>query len=286
LGRIGDFVWRDNNHNGIQDSGEPGIPGVTVTLKDGIGTLLDVMVTDANGKYLFDELPAGTYKVCVEPSAPISNLFPTIVNAVGSTTANDSNPNCSTVILPTDSSEDLTIDFGYYAIVNIPPPFTTYTMGGWGAAPSGNNPGWLLATNFTKVYPSGYVQIGGTKYAKFTSAKAIENFLPSTGTPAALKKSCTNPADTESILAGQILALRLNVDFSAKGIKPVGLGNAKINSGPWAGKTVLQFLALANSYLGGAALPAGITYSLITETADKINNNYNDGIQNGGFLTP
>ena len=29
---IGDFVWNDTNGNGIQDAGEPGISGVTVTL--------------------------------------------------------------------------------------------------------------------------------------------------------------------------------------------------------------------------------------------------------------
>jgi hypothetical protein len=29
-GAIGDFVWQDTNHNGIQDAGEPGINGVTV----------------------------------------------------------------------------------------------------------------------------------------------------------------------------------------------------------------------------------------------------------------
>ena len=29
-GAIGDFVWHDLNRNGLQDSGEPGIDGVTV----------------------------------------------------------------------------------------------------------------------------------------------------------------------------------------------------------------------------------------------------------------
>jgi len=32
--RVGDRVWIDNNVNGLQDSGEPGVPGVTVTLFD------------------------------------------------------------------------------------------------------------------------------------------------------------------------------------------------------------------------------------------------------------
>jgi hypothetical protein len=36
---IGDFVWRDDNKNGIQDSGEPGVAGVTVELFDNNGNL-------------------------------------------------------------------------------------------------------------------------------------------------------------------------------------------------------------------------------------------------------
>jgi uncharacterized repeat protein (TIGR01451 family) len=53
---LGDFVWEDLNANGIQDAGEPGIPGVTVTLtgtdKDGDGVERSV-VTDASGQYTF-----------------------------------------------------------------------------------------------------------------------------------------------------------------------------------------------------------------------------------------
>ena len=32
LGSIGDLVWDDRNGNGIQDPGEPGMGGLTVTL--------------------------------------------------------------------------------------------------------------------------------------------------------------------------------------------------------------------------------------------------------------
>ncbi|HEX6882097.1 MAG TPA: SdrD B-like domain-containing protein, partial [Planctomycetota bacterium] len=33
-GRIGNFVWHDLDGNGIQDPGEPGLPGVRVLLTD------------------------------------------------------------------------------------------------------------------------------------------------------------------------------------------------------------------------------------------------------------
>ncbi len=60
---IGDFVWEDLNRNGIQDAGEPGIAGVLVELHDCAGNKLDEMLTDENGKYLFDNLLAGDYKL-------------------------------------------------------------------------------------------------------------------------------------------------------------------------------------------------------------------------------
>jgi hypothetical protein len=72
LGRIGDTVYCDSNGNGIQDAGEPGIPGVKVTLvcRDAAGNIVAtaVAVTDANGKYLFVNVPAGACTVTVDES--------------------------------------------------------------------------------------------------------------------------------------------------------------------------------------------------------------------------
>ncbi len=60
---IGDRVWYDNNLDGIQNEGEAGVPGVTVQLFDCLGNLLAEMLTDANGWYLFENLPPGDYHV-------------------------------------------------------------------------------------------------------------------------------------------------------------------------------------------------------------------------------
>ncbi|PJJ73638.1 putative repeat protein (TIGR01451 family)/fimbrial isopeptide formation D2 family protein [Diaminobutyricimonas aerilata] len=70
-GSIGDTVWLDLDGDGTLDEGEPGIPGVTVTLTwsgpDGIaGNADDVQsttTTDADGGYLFPRLPAGGYSL-------------------------------------------------------------------------------------------------------------------------------------------------------------------------------------------------------------------------------
>src|SRR5262249_45658708 len=60
---IGDFVWNDTNGNGIQDSGEPGINGVTLTLTGTTGAGVPVTqstTTAGNGGYLFSNPPPRT----------------------------------------------------------------------------------------------------------------------------------------------------------------------------------------------------------------------------------
>ncbi|MEI2671822.1 MAG: SdrD B-like domain-containing protein [Marmoricola sp.] len=63
LGSIGDRVWEDTNRNGIQDAGEPGVGGVTVTLLGLEDAVIATTTTDGNGNYLFGEIECGTYSV-------------------------------------------------------------------------------------------------------------------------------------------------------------------------------------------------------------------------------
>lgn len=60
---IGDFVWIDSNGNGIQDSGETGMPGVSVTLYNAADSILQSTTTNANGNYYFAGIDAGTYRI-------------------------------------------------------------------------------------------------------------------------------------------------------------------------------------------------------------------------------
>src|SRR2546426_1109352 len=85
-GSIGNFVWNDLNNNGIQNSGEPGISGVSETLTGPGGWR--TTTTDANGLYQFTGPAAGSYTVKV---ATPSGYSPATSMAPGSTTANDSN---------------------------------------------------------------------------------------------------------------------------------------------------------------------------------------------------
>ena len=74
---VGDFVWLDVNGDDVQDPGEPGIPGVDVTVvwagfDDTLGTADDVdygtVTTDASGLYLVENLPPGPVRVTIDPA--------------------------------------------------------------------------------------------------------------------------------------------------------------------------------------------------------------------------
>ncbi|MBZ5586435.1 MAG: putative Ig domain-containing protein, partial [Acidobacteriia bacterium] len=165
--------------------------------------------------------------------------------------------------------------------------FTTYTQGGWGAPAKGKNVGALLTSKFLAVYPGASVSIGGAYKLTFKSALAITNFLPQGATPGQLTANATNPtASRAGVFAGQVLALQLNVDFSNTGLLPTGLANLKVASGPMAGQTVMQVLATANAVLGGGALPKGMTISTLNSVVDAINNNFDGGMANKGYLLP
>lgn len=66
---LGNFVWRDTDLNGLQDTNEVGVGGVTVQLWDAARTeLLDATTTAANGSYRLIAPTGGqTYRVRVAP---------------------------------------------------------------------------------------------------------------------------------------------------------------------------------------------------------------------------
>ena len=73
---IGNFVWEDLNMNGLQDSGEPGIDGVTVSLFDADNNQVGTSVTTSGGGfYSFTGLNPGNYHI--EVTIPASYLATT-----------------------------------------------------------------------------------------------------------------------------------------------------------------------------------------------------------------
>jgi hypothetical protein len=120
-GLIGDFIWWDIDGDGIQDPGEPGIPNVTVNLKDGTGATIGTVVTGPNGDYIFNDLAApATYTVEIDPAEflPGGDLETFRSSPVGQggdpTKDSDFDPNTHDVSVPLAKGEqNYDIDGGF-----------------------------------------------------------------------------------------------------------------------------------------------------------------------------
>ena len=115
-GRLGDYVWLDENRNGIQDASESGLPGVTVNLEDCRRNVLATRVTDANGHFLFANLNPGRYQLrFITPSG--YRLSPRV--AAGDYRI-DSNPYRNSggdLCMPLEAGQDrLALDAGMYQL--------------------------------------------------------------------------------------------------------------------------------------------------------------------------
>ena len=167
-----------------------------------------------------------------------------------------------------------------------PGDFRTQTQGGWGYVPHGNNPGTYLHKNFAVAFPAGLTVGCGANTLKFTTAQAITDYLPDGGPGAALKQSYINPVGLKNVLAAQIVALSLSVQFDIYdpnfGASAVQMGNLVIGSGAFKGWTITKILAEANKVLGGC--PSPYTPSQMVDVISSINENFVDGTKNNGFL--
>ncbi len=145
---LGNQVWIDADNNGVLDSGEVAVAGVTVELLDSSGAVVATTTTDADGAYLFSGLAAGDYVVSIPASnfadgAPLAGFHPS-TGPGSSTDPNDdvdsnsdgiaqsngsvqsgtvtldygSEPVGEDVAAVTtgDSFSNLTVDFGFYTV--------------------------------------------------------------------------------------------------------------------------------------------------------------------------
>jgi hypothetical protein len=122
---LGDFVWEDQNEDGIQTVGEPGIEGVTVTLYDNTNTLIATTNSAADGSYIFNAIPPGIYYMIFDVSTNVNGItaYKRTQRNIGSVLT-DSDINSATerthlFIFDPSLGDILTVDAGY--ILSCPP---------------------------------------------------------------------------------------------------------------------------------------------------------------------
>jgi uncharacterized repeat protein (TIGR01451 family) len=117
-GVIGDTIWIDTDNDGVRDATESGIPYIDVTLYTN-GTAVQTVETDADGYYIFSDLPDGDYRVVVNTAdsdfpAGLGQVYgpddtlddqATNINISGGTVTNIGGTGCT--------SCSLDVDFGY-----------------------------------------------------------------------------------------------------------------------------------------------------------------------------
>ena len=117
---IGDKVWNDLDRDGIREGGELGLSGVTVRLRDKVGTLVLQTTTDAAGRYHFNSLtPEGEYYV--EFAAPAGFAFSPANQGGSDETDSDADETTGTTpIFVFDLAEvDTSIDAGLFQLSSI-----------------------------------------------------------------------------------------------------------------------------------------------------------------------
>jgi hypothetical protein len=247
----------------------------------------------ANGAYqTANNLCGGTYTVTVPiPTGYLAN-----------------GPNVQTVTLTPDANGNdasvTGINFSLYAVLS-QNAFMTFSQNAWGSRPKGTNAGQLMTTYFPLAYPSGELVIGVADPTlgfsiTMTGPQAVTDLLPQEGRPVVLARSYVDPTSLFKLkhkgklinhkrigaLAGETLALELNVDFSNLGITKPGLGALHLAGGALKGQTVAQVLALANSVLGrGTPLPSTLkNIDALEDIVEAINRNYEAGTVDRKYL--
>jgi hypothetical protein len=163
--------------------------------------------------------------------------------------------------------------------------FRTQTQGGWGATPHGNNPGSYLHSHFSGAFPNG-LTVGCTYKLTLTSAQAVTDYLPGGGPAAVLTSNITNPVNLKNNLASQLVTLTLSLQFDVFDPHFSGssllLGDLLIGSGPFKGMKIKDVAAEGNKVLGGC--PSKYTAAQFVDVLTAINENFDDGTVNGGFI--
>ncbi|MHC5209276.1 MAG: SdrD B-like domain-containing protein [Planctomycetota bacterium] len=209
-GMIGDLVWDDLDGNGLQDPGEPGLPGVSIRLRNG-GMLIASTITDADGAYLFTGLCAGAYELEVDAAGlPAGSVQSPCDVGADDTLDNDCSP--VTVVLPADDTVDRSVDFGFTAAAphvlasaREPGSAGIFTVQRSGLQPEGGAVPFftIVSVTNTNLAPATPFSVGGSTNVHYQYVNTVANpadpFKP-LGCSVFDRIEFLTPGDTLSIL--------------------------------------------------------------------------------------
>ncbi len=188
--------------------------------------------------------------------------------------------------------------FFKYSVQRCRPPslagqFRTHSQSAWSGDAASTPPGAYLARQFDAAFPQDLtIGASAANQARFTTSKTVRAFLPQAGTSAALTQSYIDPPDLGNALAGETVALTLNVTFDRHdpefGASQVLLADLVVAdpASPCFGLTVGKMLSSANLILGGQGQVVGLTPAQINDCLVRINENFDGGADRGFLRLP
>ncbi|MFM7727042.1 MAG: hypothetical protein ACKO7B_10080, partial [Flavobacteriales bacterium] len=156
-------------------------------------------------------------------------------------------------------------------------------------SPSNSAPGQYRDNNFDGAFPSGLTIGCEVGSYTFTSAQAIEDFLPSGGGALVLPIGNTVNPDADVVsnnFADQLIAAVLNTGFDAYdenlGSSNIDLGYLTYASGPFAGMSVYAVIDIANDVIGGCS--NAYSANELLGAMEQVNLSFHEGSESSGAL--
>ncbi|MFC1549888.1 SdrD B-like domain-containing protein [Candidatus Neomarinimicrobiota bacterium] len=110
--KIGDFIWLDDDLNGLQGENETGLAGIIMYLLNADSVVIDTTVSDTNGFYQFKELCFNDYYVQYD-SENLKIEYKSTITLQGNDFQKDSNLNLAAVTIEDKFTIVTDVDFGF-----------------------------------------------------------------------------------------------------------------------------------------------------------------------------
>ena len=189
---LGDRVWWDSDGNGRQDAGEPGLPGVQLSLFDSVSHLIATTTTGVDGLYAFGDVVPGLYRVAIAPAefaagGMLHGWKASPMDAAGDDVDSDGDPATHYAVLALLSGQaDATVDFGFQppvayrftAHLNTIEPVQVGQPLSFTLRITNTSSSWITTLPLTHLYDPAYLSIGlGPGYASLESADRLDDGL-------------------------------------------------------------------------------------------------------------